>query len=114
MGFFLSLLALGLFCGLWVVDENTAARGFADSTPAFGVLGQSATDAQLYLLGREIPLPMEALNTGAGYAQKAAVALPPFFRLVGQGLTALYFLADDYLGHTLPFTAEQALWEQWR
>lgn len=113
VGFFSVLLGLGLFCGLWVVDTHTAARGFAESAPAFGVLGESPAQAKAYLLGREISLPVEGLNRVAQQAQHLAIATPPLWRLVGQGLTTLFFIADDYLTHALPFTAEQAVWEGW-
>jgi hypothetical protein len=72
--------------------------GFAESAPAFGVSGESLLDSELYLLGRELPLPLRPLNELARLLEPLSHLIPARMRLMQQGLTALYLTVDKQFG----------------
>lgn len=98
--FFVTCVVIGGFCSLLWVDESNRAIRLGDTPSILYMEALSSTSVRVGVMGNELSLPMEQLNTAIGFLGQYPALIPRSLRLMGQWSTVaaqqLQALEDAY------------------
>lgn len=84
-GFFSAVIAIGFIFGLLVVDRTSKSYLAGEKEDFLSAKIEYPLSFDLVVLGKELRIPLDRLNTGAHFVQTHYTLIPASFRLIWQG-----------------------------